>query len=471
MKEKHIAKELKNECHDWYEHEFSTANLGDKRLNKRLVKIAGDLSSNPSMPINQASGDWHSTKAAYQFFDNVKVSPESILAPHYTNTAWRMKYHSVVLAVQDTTSFNYTSHKSLDLGPIGKDNKSGIFQHNTLAVSSDGLPLGLLDQITWTRDRNSVQEAKKEHLDIAERESFKWIQSLLNTVKHSSEETKIVTVCDREADIYEFFDEAEKLNASILVRCKHNRNIDESHLGLKDYLKRQKIQCQYEVVVPRRKGDYPDRTATVTLTYAPITIQVPEHLETEVQHDEIKMAAIHVKEISAPSGIEPIEWYLLTNIPIASVDEALEKVDWYLKRWLVEVYHKSEKSCCSSEECRLETKERIFNFLAVNSVIGWRVMFITYIARQNPKGSTDAILAPVEVNVLQGVINQKLNKSMKIKNIRDAVHAIAMLGGYMGRKSDKAPGIITVCRGMMRLHDFLRGYLWASDVDDSNTYG
>lgn len=388
MKEHHTANENNATHNDWYEQEFSSADIGDKRLNKRLVKIAGDLSSNPSMPINQASGDWHSTKAAYQFFDNTKVTPESILTPHFNNTAWRVSAHSVVLAVQDTTSFNYTSHKSLELGPIGKENTSGVFQHNTLAISSDGLPLGLLDQITWARPKD---KENRETLDIAERESSRWIKSLINTVKNTPEGTEVVTVCDRESDIYEFFDEAENLNAHVLVRCKHNRNINESNLGIKEYLKSQEIQCQYEVVVPRRKGDYPERKALVSLRYAPVTIQVPEHLENEVKHDEIKMYGIHVEETDPPEGIEAIEWFLTTNIPLSNIDDALEKVDWYLKRWLVEVYHKSEKTCCSSEDCRLETKDRLLNFLAVNSVIGWRVLFITYIGRQNPKGTAQII--------------------------------------------------------------------------------
>ena len=465
MKQHYTTKGNTVAHNDWYEQEFSGADIGDKRLNKRLVKVAGDLSNNPSMPISQASGDWQSTKAAYQFFDNTKVTPDSILTPHFHNTAWRMSAHSVVLAVQDTTSFNYTSHKSLELGPIGKENTSGVFQHNTLAISSDGLPLGLLDQITWVRPKDKKNRAKRETLDIAERESSRWIKSLINTVNNTPEGTKVVTVCDRESDIYGFFDEAEKLNASILVRCKHNRDINESNLGIKTYLRSHEVQCQYEVVVPRRKGDYPERKALVSLRYAPVTIQVPEHLENEMKHDEIRMYGIHVEETDPPDGIEPIEWFLITNIPLSNTDDALEKVDWYLKRWLVEVYHKSEKTCCSSEDCRLETKDRLFNFLAVNSVIGWRVLFITYIGRQNPKDTAQIILAPVEIKVLQGGVNQKLKKPMKIKTVRDAVYAIAMLGGYMGRKSDKAPGIITVCRGMMRLHDFLRGFFLATDID------
>ena len=190
------------EIDEWYKEEFSTATLGDKRLSKRLVKVAEDLSGHPSMPINQASGDWHSTKGAYRFFNNENVTPEGILTPHFENTAKRMTYHEVVLSIQDTTSFNYTSHEALQLGPIGKADTNGIMQHNTLAVSGDGLPLGLLDQITWTRPPASKDKMqKKEELLLEECEIYRWIQSLENTVVRSSNCSRVVTVNDRESKI------------------------------------------------------------------------------------------------------------------------------------------------------------------------------------------------------------------------------------------------------------------------------
>src|SRR3990167_3495082 len=145
------SKNTEKDIDEWYRHEFETAIFGDKRLSDRLIKVAKDLSEHPTMPINQASGDWHSTKGAYRFFDNEKVSPEGILNPHFENTVKRMMHHDVVLSIQDTTSFNFGSHEALNLGPIGKADTNGIMQHNTLAVSGDGLPLGLLDQITWVR--------------------------------------------------------------------------------------------------------------------------------------------------------------------------------------------------------------------------------------------------------------------------------------------------------------------------------
>jgi hypothetical protein len=465
MKTQTSQSKLETDTDEWYKDEFLGASFGDKRLSNRLIKVAKALSEHPTMPINQASGDWHSTKGAYRFFDNEKVSPEGILNPHFENTMKRMMHHDIVLSIQDTTSFNFGSHEALKLGPIGKADTNGIMQHNTLAVSGDGLPLGLLDQITWVRPPaiDDKTQIKEERL-LEEREIYRWIKSLENTIERSPNLSQVVTVNDRESDFYEFYDRAESLNAKYLIRLKHNREIEEGSEGAKSYLRAQRVVLTYEVNVPRRQGEYPERTATVELRYAPITVYVPDDIEEEVVHNEIKMYGVYVKEIDPPSDVKPIEWFLVTNVPVLSKEDATERVRWYLLRWMVEIYHKSEKSCCSSEDCRLETEERMLNFLAVNSVIAWRVLFVTYIARQQPNAPAEVILAPTEIKVLEGANNLKNQKPIKIKTVKQAVQALGNLGGHMGRKNDKAPGIITVCRGMMRLNDFMSGFLQALKV-------
>lgn len=460
---------------NWYESELSSANIGDKRLNKRLVKISSDLSSNITAPINQASGDWSSTKAAYSFFDNNKVSPDKILQPHLENTAARMANHKVVLAIQDTTTINYGSHESVELGHIGKEGTSGLMQHNTLAVTPSGLPLGLINQICWSRALTPEEKATQDTATIEEKESFKWIQTLRNTQLRSPASTKVVTVCDREADIYEFFDEAETLDASVLVRLKHDRQIEESSSGVKSYLKSQDIVAQYKITVPKKRGKHEERTATVVLRHAPVTINAPENIEDDVSHMQIKMHAIYVEEINAPKDAIPVQWYLLINLSISSASEAIEKVEWYKGRWMVEIFHKTEKSCCSVEDCRLETAERLMNFLALKSIIAWRVLFMTYINRQEPQAPAQLILSPTEITVLENVISKKSKTKIKrIKTVRQAVSAVASLGGHLNRKTDKNPGIITVCRGIQRLHDFTDGFVAAKlSVTESkrNTYG
>ena len=454
------SKNAEKDIDEWYRHEFETAIFGDKRLSDRLIKVAKDLSEHPTMPINQASGDWHSTKGAYRFFDNEKVNPASILEPHFENTMKRIMPHEVVLSIQDTTTFNYSSHEALKLGPIGKEGTNGIMQHNTLAVSGDGLPLGLLDQITWIRPPEEEAKNNKKLL-LEEREIFRWIKSLENSVKRTQHHSNVVSVNDRESDFYEFYDRAESLKAQYLIRLKHNREISESTKGAKSYLQEQHLATTYEIVVPRRTGDYPERTATVELRYAPITVHAPKDIEESVVHDEINMYGIHVKELEPPEGVEAIEWFLVTNVAVSTIKDAMERVRWYLLRWMIEIYHKSEKSCCSSEECRLETDDRMLNFLAVNSVIAWRVLVVTYIARQQPEASAEVILSPTEIKVLEGANNRKLPKPIKIKTVKQAVGALGKLGGHMGRKNDKEPGIVTVCRGMMRLNDFMYGFFLA----------
>jgi len=454
------SKKAEADVDEWYRNEFSRAIFGDKRLSDRLIKVAKDLSEHPTMPINQASGDWNSTKGAYRFFDNENVNPVAILEPHFENTMKRMMSHEVVLSIQDTTTFNYSSHESLQLGPIGKEGTNGILQHNTLAVSEDGLPLGLLDQITWIRP-SEEEVTTNQKLSLEEREIIRWIKSLENSVARTQHHSNVVSVNDRESDFYEFYDRAETLNAQYLIRLKHNREIEESRKGAKFYLQDQPVAVTYDICVPRRTGDYAERTATVELRYAPMTVYAPDDLEESAIHDEIKMYGIHVREINPPEGIEAIEWFLVSNVAVSNIKDALERVRWYLLRWTIEVYHKSEKSCCSSEDCRLETDERMLNFLAVNSVIAWRVLFVTYIARQQPEAPAEVILSPTEVKVLEGANNLKLPKPTKIKTVQQAVAALGKLGGHMGRKNDKAPGIITVCRGMMRLNDFMYGVFLA----------
>jgi len=141
----------------------------------------------------------------------------------------------------------------------------------------------------------------------------------------------------------------------------------------------------------------------------------------------------------------------------------MEKVKWYRARWMVEIFHKTEKSCCSIEDCRLEKPERLMRFLALKSIIAWRVLFMTYINRQEPKAPAQLILAPTEIKVLESIINKKNNKTKpkKIKTVKQAISAISSLGGHLNRKSDGDPGIITVCRGIQRLHDFTYGFIVA----------
>lgn len=453
--------EVKRLEDDWHKKEFSKIDIGDKRLNKRAVKIIGDFSKQLSSPINQAGAAWSDAKASYNFFDNDKVTPEKIFSSHIDSTIARMNNHKIVLAIQDTTSFNYGTHEAVKgLGHIGKEGTRGFMQHNTLIVTTNGFPLGVLDQKTWTRPQTIEEKKQNKAQNIKEKESFKWLESLNNTIARTPKGTEVITVCDREADIFEFFDEAENKGAKLLVRLKVDRKIDESSKSIKEHLGEQTPIGEYDFHVPKKKGEYPSRKTTVEVRYTSVTLAAPKHLKGYVDNIQIEMNAIHIKEMNVPKGQKPIEWFLLTNDIVDCADDALEKVAWYKTRWMVEIYHKVQKSCCKIEDCRLETIERLERYIALKSIIAWRVLWLTYFNRVAPHASADKILSQHEVEVLQAKTNsdqKRVAAPKKIKTVRQAVQAIASLGGYLKRTSDKEPGIISVSRGLQRLHDLTEG--------------
>ena len=217
----------------WSRQEFSGLDLGDTRLNDRLVSIADALCEQPMSPISTACGDWSAVKAAYRFFDNDKVSPEKVLDPHFQQTVERMRSHERVFAIQDTTYLDYTDHPATQgLGPIGNGshNCQGFVKHATFVVSASGLPLGCLTDKVWVRDASNKGDYKTKPLE--EKESYKWIEALSQTQTRTPEGVEVISICDREADIYEFFVEAKE--HPFVIRAAQNRRSEDTYGTVKD---------------------------------------------------------------------------------------------------------------------------------------------------------------------------------------------------------------------------------------------
>jgi Transposase DNA-binding len=268
----------------WSEQEFERVDLGDQRLNTRLKKLAEDLSAAPEAPINQASEDWAATKAAYRFFQNDKVTSEQILSPHRTRTLERMKAESVVLAIQDTSYLNFSRHKQTQgLGPTGdrRSASQGLVTHNILAITPQGLPLGLLNQTGWARVGYSQQsERERKTTSIEQKESYRWIQGLETVQKFKPEKTRVITLCDRESDIYEFFVASERCQAEFVIRAAWNRHLKDSECPrLWEQMQAQPVAGYYQITVPARDSK-PKRTATLAVRFGAVTLaptQRPKH--------------------------------------------------------------------------------------------------------------------------------------------------------------------------------------------------
>jgi len=442
----------------WCVDEFATIELGDARLNRRCGELAAQLAMQPSGPINQACEDWADTKAAYRFFDNDRVTPECIRAPHHRRTAERMVQHKQVLAVQDTTFLNYTHHPQTgELGAIGnkRQQQHGFGMHTTLAVTTPGMPLGLLTQAFFTRPEDEPAHRPEEcrKLPIEEKESYRWLQAFEQTLALAPPTVEVITVCDCEADIYEMFAFAQEREASLLVRASSDRVLlDDEVRKLWLKVENQPFAGYLTVHITgndKRKA----RQATVSVRFATVTLKPPWR-PNGLKLPPVTLNAILVREKDPPPEIdEPIEWLLLTNTPVASFDQAHQVIRWYCCRWQIEVFHKVLKSGCRVEHCRLQTADRLYNFIALMSIIAWRLHWMTYINRCQPDLPCTAILTTIEWEALYMRIRKSTELPDTVPTVRQAVRWIAQLGGFLGRKSDGEPGVTTLWRGWLRLQD------------------
>ena len=464
---------------DWVEEEFGGARLFDGRLRRRLYTLARDFFGQPGVLIPQAcGGSMAKTKAAYRFFDNERVGMEPLLRGHVEATAGRVSRHDVVLAVQDTTTLNYAAHPTTEgLGPINtkKDRGVGLVVHDTMAFSTEGTPLGLVDVQCWARDpAEAGKRSKRKQLPIEQKESMKWLRSYgaATTLQELCPQTTVVSVGDREADIHELFLEAQgtesdaKLLPKLLVRAERTRLRKigaedaeaedaeaEAHEFLWEKMPTEPVVGHQEISIPR-KGSRPARTARLEVRYAPVTLQSPKTKNLA----SVSVWAVHAREVDAPAGVKsPLEWMLLTTAEVASFEQATERLRWYALRWGIEVYHRVFKSGCRIEDRLLRNASRIESCLAIDLVIAWRVFWLTKQGRETPDVPCDVFLAEEEWQALSATVLGEAPPADP-PPLREAVHMIASLGGFLGRNSDREPGTTTVWRGLDRLDGIVVGF-------------
>ena len=472
----------------WAWAEFGDADLGDQRLTRRLTFTADALSRNPeeSLP-NAFNGDKYQLKAAYRLFDNEAVEPNEILQAHRGATLRRIQEMEcdLILAVQDTTQFDFTTHHATTgLGSTGAPGLQGMFLHSTMAVDPvTGVPIGLLDWQQWVRepDPQEQQAFDVEHetneksrtktkrkgkhrrsrkRTIDEKESGRWLAAMTRSADGIPAQVRILAVADREADFFEFADHARTLGRHFLVRANHDRNVvvDGEAKGLWDAAAAAALLGTYQFTVPRdHKHNRPVRQAVAELRVAEVQVRPPKHLAP--QHlAPITLRAILLQEIDAPPDQEPVQWLLLTTLPIETLDQAQQCIVWYTFRWRIERFHFTLKSGGNYEKLELHTGERLWRALAVYMVVAWRVLRIDLIARTCPAVPCTAFLTDDEWHVLCCHHLGTAVPPPEPPDARTAVRWIAKLGGFLGRKGDGEPGVKTLWCGFRRLQDLVEGW-------------
>lgn len=469
----------------WAAAEFLHVNFGDQRLKDRLVKISDCFSELPESSINQSCEAWSQAKAAYRFFSNEKVEVSKMLASHVNNTVERAKSHQTILAVQDSSFLVYRNHrKTTGLGNIAKKKKSrscetdseGLVMHSSLALTTDGLPIGLLSQKIFARhSKDSTEKRRKHEIPVEEKESYRWIESLKES-KQAIGEIELVTICDREADFYDFFKYSQDLGSPVLVRANINRVINKSSRyseatgeKLETFLENLNSSGSFKIIIPS-SIDKKSREASLTLKFGKFKLNSGRD-NFRYRHGKlplIEMTVIYVSEQKPPEGEASIDWILFTNLSVENFNQALEKVNWYCLRWRIEMFHKVLKSGFKIEYCRLATAERLKKYLTLMSIVAWRIFTVTLMQRTSPDLPCDSVLSEDEWMVLYLKTNGQKKLPMKPPKISQALRWIAQLGGYLARNGDGFPGTIVMWRGWKRLTDLTQGWKIAMR---NNSYG
>jgi len=442
---------------DWAEEEFGAAVLRDIRLKRRLVELARDFGAHPQANLPQACGSRARTKAAYRLLDHQAVRMEEILKPHYQATAQRSAGQAVVLAVQDTTFLNYSTHPlTQGLGPIGTNRQPGLLGlvvHDTMVYNLERTPLGLIDAQCWARDPQQRGKAqRRRELPIEHKESAKWLRSFAAAARLQAAcpHTTVVSVGDREADIYELFAQAESDAAGpkLLVRACRARVLADEQGPLWQHLSAQPRAGHSEVHVPRR-GQRPARVAKVEIRFAPVQLRAPGN---KPGLGTVRLWAVEGRETNAPAGV-PLHWTLLTTVEVASLEDAVRMLSWYAIRWQIEVYHRTLKSGCRIEERPLGTSQRLQNCLAIDLVVAWRITQLARLGRELPDVPCSVYFEEAEWKALVSFVTQSYTPPDQPPTIGEAMRLVAGLGGFLGRKGDGHPGTKTLWLGLQRLDD------------------
>lgn len=439
--------------------------LGDQRLEKRAQRILKDFFVHPGAAIPQACGSKAAAQAAYEFLDNWSVSSEAILASHGHRALERMAAEPVILAVQDTTSFNHTRHGQIQgMGPIGTqaNGPQGFFLHTTLALTPQRVPLGVIQAQVWARDPEQTGKSEgRSQRPIEEKESYKWMESFQACQRWQAElpGTRIVNIGDREADVYELLELADGLvgGPSLLIRAEQDRCLaDPAGQHLWSWMEQQPVSGHLRVAL-KRTPKRAARVATLEVRWARVQLKPPRG-KGRPGRPALTVTAILAQEVGAPRGVEPVCWMLLTNLGVDSTESALEKVEWYCGRWEIEVFHGILKGNCKVEERQLETFQRQQRCLTLDLLIAWQIHFLVKQSRQHPDLPASLVFSEDELQVLYLCVEKKPLPSGEPVSLQQATRLVAKLGGFLGRKSDGQPGPKTLGRGLRRLHDMTTGY-------------
>jgi Transposase Tn5 dimerisation domain/Transposase DNA-binding len=430
--------------------DFPHLNFGDIRRDERFVTIINNISDQPGSSIPKQNKRWYDTKATYAFFKNKDVSIEELKKALMLYGAKKIADEMTVLIAHDISNISYNDLQAEGLGYLDNKEGQGILCYSSIAATTDGLPLSLLYQHTWTRPHEELGKSnKRKQLSFEEKESYRWYEGMSKVNQLLGEGVHKIHIADREADIYELFFHAYESNTDLLIRARHNRSLlNGSHLW--DNIAEQPVTATVSLDIPDKTGKKKLK-AEAAVRYHEVEILRPSN--NKHSYESVVLTAIEIKEKDSGGKAEEdlIQWKLLTTMEVKSVSDALQCVKWYTYRWLIERFHYVLKSGTKIEELQLKDAESLQKAIAVYSMAAFRVMQLVYESRHHPEVSCEVVLTKAQWKTLYMLIHGNNQIPKQPPSLQQAVMWIGRLGGHLGRKSDGPPGLKTVWQGYQQL--------------------
>jgi hypothetical protein len=441
----------------WAEQNFAAVDLRHQRRTRRLVQSAAAIAALPEKPFTQVF-TWNDLRAFYNLCDQDVATLPAIQGPHWQLTRQAMGRHPLVLIVHDTTELDFTGHPALQgAGPIGDGHGRGFLQHNSLAVLPQPRQvLGLAYQ-QWRVRQEAPAGEHAQRRKRRPRESDLWVRGI-TAAGRPPVGCCWVDVGDRGSDIYEAMAAAQQVGHAFLFRAAQDRQVwasaaQQELVGLREFACSLPSQGSDAVDIPSR-GGRPARTATVQLAAAPVWIPAPQGTRGRWARPVIAAWVLRIWEAEAPPGLEPLEWVLVCSVPTRTLAELQARRAWYCCRWMVEVFHHIQKNGCREEARRFETAARLEACLALLAVVAVRIFQLRTALESQPELPAGQVASAAEIEVLCAWHRQEAGRL----TVREFVRGVAKLGGFLGRKHDGEPGVVTLWRGYQRLQDLLQGY-------------
>ena len=447
--------------------ELESVSLGDKRLNRRAIKIANSLleKSTESFPnIFSASAE---LEAFYRFVESPYVNSDALLKPHIAASVQRSSNVGDIIIVHDTTEFVFSGKRD-GLAPAEKYKSTSYFAHASLAFRKDNTqPLGVLRMKTWVRNSPTKSALRRKGvprkiLQELPSEQDRWFESARATAALFEQSDSLIHVCDSEGDDYTLLAKLKAESYRFVIRGCQNRKLVGSDEKLREILSSKPILAERVIPLSKRGSKNSSkkrlqaresRTANLEIRCASITVPRP-YLPSKTLAETIDLNVVYVSEKDPPEGQQGVDWVLLTTEPISTIEEVTSIIDIYRTRWIIEEYFKVLKTGCSYESRQLDSYHTLLNCLALFVPIAWLMLSLRYSSRTTPNAPAESVLPGPLLEVLQ------LHTGKPVKTTEDTFLAIARLGGHI--KNNGAPGLLVLWRGFHELAVLTKGYLLAT---------